>query len=82
MSWLRATRSDSAALRASAKSVGGTRNAKLLRLILGKLKQGSRSSQSIHSSQQGQMSNSYRSLRHRNQRSLTEISLTNFENAC
>jgi len=33
MSWLRATPSDSAALRASANSVGGTRNAKLLRLI-------------------------------------------------
>ena len=33
MSWLRATPSDSAALRASASSVGGTRKAKLLRLI-------------------------------------------------
>ena len=33
MSWLRATPSDSAALRASANRVGGTRKAKLLRLI-------------------------------------------------
>jgi hypothetical protein len=41
-----------------------------------------RDRQSIPSSQQGQMSNSYRSLRHRNQRSLSEISLANFENAC
>jgi hypothetical protein len=33
ISWLRATPSDSAALRASANNVGGTRRAKLLRLL-------------------------------------------------
>jgi hypothetical protein len=33
ISWFRATPSDSAALRASANSVGGTRKAKLLHLM-------------------------------------------------